>query len=294
MTAVAKQEKFDIKKLNNNKLLNVDEGRKNQLKLVEDNPYTEITNNQTYLLAKMRRTGLLKGRTGIQGVEKTMVTQIGRFRRYIGDIASELVDVTIEAEKKQQAEINRWEVIRAEKRVEREKKEAERKLAHTTAINAFEETWVTTIADVKFKDISELDDIKTKIMAVTGEFEEFNGAFDGMKIALVGAAEAHHEGLQLIEDKRIIEVEKADLKKKKEVQDAIDLKAAEKFAKEKAEKKRVRLLPDKERLIETLTGLNLPEIEKFKEKEAQQILAAFEKDFKKLKKTYITMAEKTL
>ena len=85
-----------------------------------------------------------------------------------------------------------------------------------------------------------------------------------------------------------------EIEKQKEEQDAKDLKAAQDFAKEEAEKNRIRLLPDKERLIETFTILNLPEIEKFKEKEAQQILDAFKKDFLKLKKKYVDMTEKTL
>jgi len=324
MTAPAKQEKFDIKQLDYNKLLNIDQGRKNQLKLMKDNPYIEITNNQTYILAKMRRTGLLKGRTGIQGIEKKMATQIRKFRTFIGDTAEGLIDITVEAEKKQQTEIDRWEMIRAEKKAAKEKVEEERIEKHKQAIKDFRDMWEDVIDSATFKNIDKLEDVAIKIKGVTGEFEEFEEDFEGTKQKLVDSyIPTVIESLQLEEDQRILAVEKYELEKEKALlaeqgrlaeeklkkeQDELEEKqrleaeaadnankiAAEELAVKNKEERRVRLLSDKERLIETFELINLPKIEKFKNKEAQGIFDLFEKDFNRLKKTYLALTYKHL
>lgn len=284
-----------IQKLDINSLLKVDEAIEAQTKLVKDNPFVKITNTATFDLAKRRRTNLKGGRVFYQHAESSIASKIVMIRNLVKERNIGIIGVSHPAELKQQVEIDAWQTSIVERRAERERIKNERIDANKKAIAEFKELWRETIDKVEFKDISELDDVKVKIMAVTGDFEELTPSFGEIQLELANVyLEAHREKLQLAEDKRILDEEKATLKKQKEAQDAIDLKAAHEFAKKEAEKKRVRLLPDKERLIETFTGLNLPEIEKFKEKEAQQILAAFEKDFKKLKKTYIAMAEKTL
>ena len=302
MTAVVKIEKFDIKELDYNKLLNIEEGRQKQLQLMKDNPYIEITNNQTYTLAKMRRTGLLKGRTGIQGIEKKMATQIRKFRTFIGDTANGLIDITVEAEKKQQLEIDRWERIRAEKKAAKEKIEEERKAKHTQAIEDFKVLWKDVIDTATFKNIAELDEIAAKIMAVTGDFDEFNKDFVILQLELsTEYVQKKREELQLEEDQRILAVDKFKLAEAKalleeqgrlakEKQNKIDKEIQAKLAANFLEKRRLRLLSDKERLIETFELINLS-IEKFKNKEAQNILKAFDKEFLSLKNKYLKLAQ---
>ena len=300
-----KQERFDIKKLDYNKLLNIDEGRKNQLKLVEENPFIEITNNQSYILAKMRRTALLKGRTSIQGVEKTFATQIRKFRNFIGDTATELIGITGEAEDKQQQEIDRWEVIREEKRRAKQKADEERKAKHEQALDDFKTMWKDVIDSATFANLGELELVSEQIMGATGEFEEFQETFENFKKILSGEyLVAKVLALTLEEDTRLINIEKAELEKKqdeqaekerleKEATDKADKIKADKAIADAVEARRVRLLPDKERLIEVLEVLSIP-TDKFENKEAQSIFKGFEKAFAKLKKTYIEMAENTL
>ena len=300
-----KQERFDIKKLDYNKLLNIDEGRKNQLKLVEENPFIEITNNQSYILAKMRRTALLKGRTSIQGVEKTFATQIRKFRNFIGDTATELIGITSEAEIKQQQEIDRWEVIREEKRLAKQKADEERKAKHEQAIAEFEILWKDVIDSATFENIGELEIVAQQIMDTTGDFEEYQETFEILQQALSGEyIKGKITVVLLEEEKRILEIEKAELQKirneqvekerlEKEATDKANQIEADKAIAASIEARRVRLLPDKERLIEVLELLNIP-TDKFENKEAQTIFKGFEKAFAKLKKTYIEMAENTL
>jgi len=314
MTKPVKVEKYDIKLLDYNKLLNIEEGRTSQLKLLKDNPYIEITNNQTYLLAKMRRTGLLKGRTNIQGVEKKMATQIRKFRTFIGDTANGLIDVTIEAEKKQQIEIDRWEVIRVEKKAEKERLDAERKAKHEQNIADFKKMWEDMIDEVQFKDIMDMQAIAEKVAGVTGDFDEFNEVFELVKVEIIEEyIPKKQDALQLAEDQRVLKVEQDALLKAqaeqeekervikeekaevdriaKEVQEKAEKVAEDTRLKAEVEKKRLRLLPDKERLIETFELINLPVIDKFKSKEAQSVLKAFAKDFDKLIKGYLKKAK---
>lgn len=291
-TALAKKEETGIQNLSLDKLLKVDEAMVAQKKLVKDNPFTKITNTVTYDLAKRRRTNLLRGRTFYTGKEKGIASSIRIFRGKIKEKVTGIVDVSHPAELKQQSEIDKWEDGIAERRAEREEKDRLRRLAHTEAIGSFLDLWKTTIGKVEFKDILELNDIKVKVMAVTGEFEEFNSNFGLTKEGLIELADAHRDTLQLIEDKRIVAEEKAALKKEKEAQDAKDLKDAKEFAKVEAEKKRVRLLPDKERLIETFEGINTTAYEMFHQKEARALIQEFEKAFSKLKKDFVAKAKK--
>jgi len=290
-TLPSKIKVFDIKTLDYNKVIPIDELRKNQLQLIKENPFIEIKDNKTYTLAKIYRTSLRKGRTGILGGERRLASQIRRFRQFIGDQVKELVDITESAETKQQEEITRWEKKKEELKLEKERLEAERIQRHQDNLSVWEKGIKEEIDSVIDGQEMKLDEILAKVLNTTGNYEEFIAILLEKKDWFTTVyIPQKREALRLEAERVKLEEEQAELAKKQEAQRVKEEVDARLKSEELAEKKRVRLLPDKERLIETFELLNLPVIEKFKQNEAQKIYSDFTKDFAKLKKKYAEMA----
>lgn len=124
-----KEQNLDLTKLEVNSLPQLQGWEDKQNALVEENPYIEIIDKETYEEAKKRRTALLKGRTELQNQDKTVASLLTKFRKKVKETTENLIGITQAAEDKQQDEVKRWEKIledeREAKRIEEERKQKE-------------------------------------------------------------------------------------------------------------------------------------------------------------------------
>ena len=109
--------------VNINDQLEFVDAQEKQHQIVEDNPFIEIVDNESWELAKKRRTALVKGRTGIRKGEKAIASKLADFRALVKKQADTLVDITLPHEQEQQGAIEPYE---AKKKEEKEVKERKR------------------------------------------------------------------------------------------------------------------------------------------------------------------------
>lgn len=104
---------------------------------IEAHPFVEITDEATAKQAKANRTALKSTRKEIENGDKALASAFSAERKEQTKIKNELVEEVKPYEEKQQAEIDRWEKIKAEKKAAKEKAEQERKAKHEATIADF-------------------------------------------------------------------------------------------------------------------------------------------------------------
>ena len=144
------------------------EFEKKQNQLVKENPFIKITNNETFESAKKSRTSLVKGRTELQGQQKTIYSSVNSIKTSVKNETERLIEITKPAEDKQQAEVKRYEAIQEEKRLERERIAEQKKQEAMEAISDVFSGWI--------KDINEL--VYEKIDEFQQSFEEYFSQLD--------------------------------------------------------------------------------------------------------------------
>ena len=182
---MAKQEttpKFELSTLDANNLKELDGYKVKMEKIVEDHPFVEIIDNETYKTAKTARTALKSGRTEIQSQDKTIATFIRGFRTKTKEIGDSIIAIVQPYEEKQQSEIDRWETILEEKR--KEKALAEEKRIHdiNVKIETTKENLKQYVESMTFPNIqSTLSTMKNEIkLSREFDFEEYEPMFDEM------------------------------------------------------------------------------------------------------------------
>ena len=238
-----------------------------QTKLVKDNPFIEITDTKSYELAKKHRTALLKGRTSLSNQDKLIATKLKEFRNQVADETTKLIDITIEAEQKQQEEVKKYEEILEEileeKRLEKKRLEDERVKKLVAKIQAIYDKWYNNIKEATFDSIESIGDDLSNFFADIGllELEEFDVVmedrcaslkvfFDRTKDSLTNAENQRLEDIRLKKEREDIELEKEkqrklqeeEIKKRQIAQDEIDkanLKKQEELDKKEAELKAI-------------------------------------------------------
>lgn len=130
MTETPTQEKvqniFEIEKLQATQLPELQGLKEKQIQIVEENPFVQITDNKTYEEAKKSRTTLVSARTEIQNQDKTIASKIKKFREMVAGVSAELIAITKPHEDKQQEEVRRWEAVKEQERLEKQRLENER------------------------------------------------------------------------------------------------------------------------------------------------------------------------
>ncbi|MDR2223595.1 MAG: hypothetical protein LBE34_12825 [Flavobacteriaceae bacterium] len=112
-------------------LKDVQNKREQQLKIVEDNPYIEIVDNESFTTAKKNRTALVTARTTLEKEQKLVVKKVKEnITIPITNLYNEFIDITKPHEEKQQTEVKRWEDIKEQERLEKVRIEEERKQKH--------------------------------------------------------------------------------------------------------------------------------------------------------------------
>ncbi len=153
-------------------IINLDEFKTNQLpelqnkkaslkKAIAEFPFTEIVDNATYELQKKSRTGIKTIRTDLEK-EKKMV--VGKIKENILNAVSNeydnLISIDVKPfEDKYQAEVDRWETIKENERLEKIRIEDERKAGHKKTISDFENEWSGEIQNLVFENIEATQEV---------------------------------------------------------------------------------------------------------------------------------------
>ena len=269
---------INLEDLNANQIVNVSKWEAEQEQIIKDNPFIEITDNETYIIAKSHRTNLLKGRTSLLGKNGQEGIIRSTFKTILNGSISILEDLANKTEphyNEQQEEVKRWEAVIEEKRQERLKKAEEERLAEELRIETINKN-IDAIYDY-FKNridamtFESIEDIKSEFWDKlkkrdTSEFEEyeitFNSNLDRLEAALdekieslIEAENQRLEKIKLAEERAKFEEEKAktreEERKRQAIVDADNKKKSEQLAKEQAkidaEKERLQQA-EKERL----------------------------------------------
>lgn len=149
--------------------------KEKQHQIVKENPFVAITDNKSYEEGKKNRTALVTARTDIQKQDKLIASKLKELRAESGKVASELIEITLPHEEKQQEEVKKYEAEKEAERLEKERIERERKQKIQNSINSFYDSWKAGIKELKFKNIEAFqNDLSAAIESKSEEdLEEF-------------------------------------------------------------------------------------------------------------------------
>lgn len=199
---------FELSILDSKNLANLQEWEQKQIKLVEENPFIEITDPKSFKEAKSRRTNLKTGRTDLQNQDKLIGSTVASFRK--GTIAEtkRLIEITTPSEEKQQAEIDRHQAILDEEKEREAKAEEERIEGLKNKITDTETTLVNIIDGIEYDTIDDdqkfFDEI---VQGVTNEvdFQEYEFQFNDMIDKNKLLIKATIENVVKDEEKRLVD-----------------------------------------------------------------------------------------
>ena len=109
-TAIAEVQVFSLDNLNPALLPELATFKESQLKVVEDNPFVVITDVASRELAKKYRTARVSARTALQGQDKLISSKFNDAKTKAKSYITELINISLPGELKQQEEISRDEV----------------------------------------------------------------------------------------------------------------------------------------------------------------------------------------
>lgn len=197
--------------------------KETQEALVKQYPFIEITDNASYENAKKHRTTLLKGRTSLEAQDKLIASKLSNFRKDVKTIIDDLVAITLPHEVKQQEEVKRFEEIKENERIEKERVEELRIKTIKDKIDAIETECLEVIQKMTFVNILADSDKIAKIYGVDFDFEEYDILLIEVQKRISFALE---NKIQDLTEKENTRVENKKLQKEKDLADA-KLKAIE-------------------------------------------------------------------
>lgn len=101
--------------------------KEEQEQIVKDNPFIEITDNETFVRAKKNRTALVTARTTLDKEKKAVAKRIKTIiTDPVAQAYDDLIAITMPHENKQQEEVKRYETAKEEERRRKEREEQER------------------------------------------------------------------------------------------------------------------------------------------------------------------------
>jgi len=232
----SKSQVINLEKINVNALPELQGWKEKQELILKENPFLEITDNATFIEAKKRRTALVKGRTTIQIQDKLIASKLKEFRSKVAVASSELIDITIEAEEKQQEEVKRYESKKETERLEKIRLEEERKNRIKTEIESVFNEWKEKITSYSFKEVSEVNIIEELSNIDSEKFEEFSAEFNEKTRILTQLFSNTKVQLEKEENQRLEALRLEEERKKFEEEKRIEKERLEKEQKERAEK----------------------------------------------------------
>lgn len=258
-TAVAiENSAIDTKDLVNN----IELRKKEQIELVESNPFIKVEDNKTYELAKVSRTALVKGRTKLSSEKKTITSELNYFKKAVTDAYDEMILITFPAEQKQQEEVKRYEARKAAEKVEKERIEAERQQAIKMNISSF---FVDLINLINGAVLETIEGVNTEVLKRLTEYDK-SSCGTHLDFFLEKESEIHSLG-----DQKMLQ-----LKKDEEARIALE---NERIAREKAqaEKEEADKKAAAEKAIADEVAKKLREEKEAQEEENRKIKAELQK-----------------
>ena len=167
-----KKQVLDLAAIDPKNLPELSGWKEKQLQAVKDNPFVQITDNETYESAKKNRTALVTCRTTLQKQDKAVASKLKELRTNVGNVTQELIEITLPHENKQQEEVKRYEAILEQKRIEREEKERKRIEGIQQKIQDFKDFVSTKKSEMAFGTIDESINVCEKL------YEEYKQDFD--------------------------------------------------------------------------------------------------------------------
>ncbi|ASD51627.1 hypothetical protein [Flavobacterium phage V157] len=230
-----------IENLDVNKLPELQGIKEQQIKLVEENTYIEIVDNKTFEEAKKRRTALLKGRTSLESQDKLIASKLTNFRKQVGNVTKELIEITLPHEEKQQEEVKRYEQAKENERLEKERLENERIEKIKNKISDFESYAIDQINKWGVSVLTDPEIANEFVEDLDYDFEEFDILYQQAKTRVREFAKSKFNSIQEKENQRLenerLAREKAEADAKLEaIQKQQEKERAEREEKERKEK----------------------------------------------------------
>lgn len=226
-------EKIDVKKLPEL------QGWKEKMEaVVKDFPFVEISDNESYQDAKKARTALKTARTSVQNQEKLIASKLSDIRKGVKAVSEELINITADAEKKQQEEVTRYEARKEAERAEKAEKERQRVLKIREKIDEFEGEVNKMSDSMTFETIDSIVNGAEHFLAECKSdfnFEEFEELFIE---AGSRAMKSLNEKIVVLKEKEAQRLENERLKKEAEENARIAREAQEKLEAERKEMQR--------------------------------------------------------
>ena len=229
--------------------------KEKQESIVKENPFVKITDNRTYDEAKKHRTTLLKGRTDIEKQDKLVASKLKEFRSRVSETSKELIEITFPYEVKQQEEVKRYELLKAEKKAEKERLEQERISKIKNLINKAFNYWQETISKSNYQSFNKDRELFTERMENfdSSKFEEFELDFAEKVELLKNKFSEKLAQLNFAENQRLeserLKKERAEFERQqKEIKAKAKKEEAERLSKIEKEDKTRKKLEDKQRL----------------------------------------------
>lgn len=146
------------------------QGKKESLlKLVNDNPFVEVIDNETYEIGKKRRTAQRTGRTDLEKEKKLVMGRIKEVvLKRVESEYDELILIPQGGEIKQQESVAAWEERKENERKEKQRIEELRIETAKAKISEWYDFWNGVFTTMQF----------TKIGEITADFEKAHAEFD--------------------------------------------------------------------------------------------------------------------
>ncbi len=216
-----KEQSLSLETFNVNALQEIKDKKEEQIKIVKDNPYVEIKDNETFATAKKHRTALVSARTALTKEKKTVIDKVKeKITNPISDLYDEFIMITKPHEDKQQEEVKRWEEIKEKERQEKLRIEEERKEAHKNNIKTIVHTISEEIKNLDFAT-SLTYEVKPKLNGedvVLENFEEFGttllSELESLKFTLSNRKSTLQEQENLRQEREKLEEERKEAERK--------------------------------------------------------------------------------
>ncbi len=280
---------IEIKEVQTSDLININEWKAKQQKVVEENPFIEITDNASFAEAKKARTNLVSARTEIEKQDKVIASKLKELRSKTQEITTELVSITKPFEEKQQEEVKRFEAIKETEKLEKARIEQERIDSIKTEIYQTISSFKESIKELKFENIEVFEKgFKSNLEIFNkSKFQEFVSDYEVQEIEVLEFLQEKITQLREDEVRRIereeIKAEKERLEKQRKIDEENQAKIkaeqeaeAERIKKEQAEaqrkldEEREAIEAEKKRLQDEETA-RLAKIKAEQEAEAERI-----------------------
>lgn len=220
MTEKSELAVIDLDKIDVNKLPELANFKERGQKLVKECKFVEIKDNSTYETAKKNRTALRTFRTDVEKSDKAIKSKLNNFKNRVGEVSASLIAITEPAEKTQQEEVERYEQIKENERLEKLRLEQERVDNIKKKIGEFRQYWEDKFSMLTFETIESL---KTNFKAVLNQhnrsiYQEFEVLFDDSASYLQNLLEAKIKTLTDQEEIRLKQIRLAEELEKQRIE----------------------------------------------------------------------------